>query len=440
MTAATPTGGTPEPLTTEQTPATSAPATSAPATATPAEDVSAQAVRHQLGRLDLIGDVADGALWRCVGDVDRFLAQDWTRQPHLHRGDGFDDLLALDDVDHILATMALRAPAFRLVKAGQPLAQSTYTRPARIGSRPVTDLIDVGKVHAAFDDGATIVLQGLHRYWAPLTAFCRDLEATLTQPVQANAYITPPVSSGLRVHHDGHDVFALQTYGRKQWVAYEPGIDEQQPPATPLMDLQLQAGEALYMPRGAPHAARTVDAASVHITIGIRSTTWAELLRRVVTDIIDEAEFDDVLPTSYAHDPQTLAPAVAARLDDLASRITARDAGAVATAAADRFWSSRPPQLSGQLRQLLAADQIDDATEVVRRPGATCRLMSTDGRLTAQLGDRRLRMPVSLAPAMTFVAAHRDFAVNDLAGLLNEASRTVLVRRLVREGLLMVAQ
>jgi hypothetical protein len=258
--------------------------------------------------------------------------------------------------------------------------------------------------------------------------------------VQANAYITPPVSSGLRVHHDGHDVFALQTYGRKQWVAYEPGIDEQQPPATPLMDLQLQAGEALYMPRGAPHAARTVDAASVHITIGIRSTTWAELLRRVVTDIIDEAEFDDVLPTSYAHDPQTLAPAVAARLDDLASRITARDAGAVATAAADRFWSSRPPQLSGQLRQLLAADQIDDATEVVRRPGATCRLMSTDGRLTAQLGDRRLRMPVSLAPAMTFVAAHRDFAVNDLAGLLNEASRRTSTVRLVREGLLMVAQ
>ncbi|CAN5747502.1 hypothetical protein BH24ACT14_BH24ACT14_18140 [soil metagenome] len=402
--------------------------------------MSARALGKQLGGLDLTVDVADGALRRCVGDVDRFLAQDWTRRPHVHRGDGFDDLLSLDDVDYILATMALRAPAFRLVKAGQPLAQPTYTRPARIGSRPVADLIDVGKVHAAFDDGATIVLQGLHRYWAPLTAFCRDLEATLTQPVQANAYITPPVSSGLRVHHDGHDVFALQTYGRKQWVAYEPGIDEQQPPATPLMDLQLQAGEALYMPRGAPHAARTVDAASVHITIGIRSTTWAELLRRVVTDIIDEAEFDDVLPTSYAHDPQTLAPAVAARLDDLASRITARDAGAVATAAADRFWSSRPPQLSGQLRQLLAADQIDDATEVVRRPGATCRLMSTDGRLTAQLGDRRLRMPVSLAPAMTFVAAHRDFAVNDLAGLLNEASRTVLVRRLVREGLLMVAQ
>jgi len=399
---------------------------------------------HSLGGLNLDGaaaaDNAEGALRRCVGDVERFLAQDWTRRPHVHRGDGFDDLLSLDDVDHILATMALRAPAFRLVKAGQPLAQSTYTRPARIGSRPVTDLIDVGKVHAAFDDGATIVLQGLHRYWAPLTAFCRDLEATLTQPVQANAYITPPVSSGLRVHHDGHDVFALQTYGRKQWVAYEPGIDEQHPPATPSLDLQLQAGEALYMPRGAPHAARTVDAASVHITIGIRSTTWAEVLRRVVTEVIDEAELDEVLPAGYAHGSQALTPAVAAKLDDLAHRISARDAEAVATAAADRFWSSRPPQLSGQLRQLLAAEQIDDTTKLLRRPGTTCHLTSTNGRLTAQLGDRRLRMPASLEPAMTFVTEHRDFAVNDLAGLLDEASRTVLVRRLVREGLLMVAQ
>jgi hypothetical protein len=41
---------------------------------------------------------------------------------------------------------------------------------------------------------------------------------------------------------------------------------------------------------------------------------------------------------------------------------------------------------------------------------------------------------------MTFVTDHRNFAVSDLAGLLNETSRTVLVRRLVREGLLMVAQ
>ncbi|MDQ3030307.1 MAG: cupin, partial [Actinomycetota bacterium] len=67
-------------------------------------------------------------------------------------------------------------------------------------------------------------------------------------------------------------------------------------------------------------------------------------------------------------------------------------------------------------------------------------LTSGNGRITAQLGDRQLRMPASLAPAMTFVTEHRSFAVSDLAGLLNETSRTVLVRRLVREGLLMVAQ
>ncbi len=423
MTAATPTGGTPDSSATS-------PTTHRGTSRTPA----------RLASRDLVGDAADGALRRCVGDVDRFLAQRWTHQPHVHRGDTFDDLLSLDDVDHILATMALRAPAFRLVKAGQPLAQATYTRPARIGSRPVADLIDVGKVHAAFDDGATIVLQGLHRYWAPLTGFCRDLEATLTQPVQANAYVTPPVSSGLRVHSDGHDVFALQTYGRKQWVAYEPGIDEQHPPATASLDLQLQSGDALYMPRGTPHAARTVDAGSVHITIGVRSATWAEALRRVLTQVSEEAGLDEVLPVGYANDAKALAPAVAAKLDDLVGRITALDAEAVATAAADRFWAGRAPQLSGQLRQLLTAEEICDATDVVRRPGATLHLSSIHGRLTAQLGDRRLRMPASLGPAMTFVAEHRDFAVSDLAGLLDDGSRTVLVRRLVREGLLMVAQ
>ncbi len=382
----------------------------------------------------------DRSLRRCVGDVRRFLASDWTRRPHLHRGAGFDDLLSLDDVDSIVATSGLRTPAFRLVRAGQTLATSTYTRSARIGSRPVSDLIDVGRVHALFADGATIVLQGLHRYWPPLTRFCRDLELSLTQPVQANAYITPPTSSGLRVHHDAHDVFALQTYGRKQWVAYEPGIDEGDPPATPSLDVQLVSGDALYMPRGAPHAARTVDAASVHVTIGVRSDTWRDLLRRVLDEAVDDAALDEALPVGYANDPEALAPAVAARLADLSRRLAARQAGAVAAAAAERFWSGRTPLLTGQLPQLLALDSIGDATRLARRAGSVCRLTGGDGRVTASLGDRRLHLPARIGPAMTWICEQPRFAVGDLAAFLDADGRRVLARRLVREGLLVVVE
>ena len=112
--------------------------------------------------------------------------------------------------------MALRAPAFRLVSKGATLPQSSYTRTARIGSRTISDLIDVGRVYDHFAGGATIVLQGLHPYWTPVAQLCRALEDRLTHPIQANAYVTPPVGQGLRVHAYAHDVFALQTHVCKQ--------------------------------------------------------------------------------------------------------------------------------------------------------------------------------------------------------------------------------
>ena len=47
---------------------------------------------------------------------------------------------------------------------------------------------------ALYADGATLVLQGLHRLWPPLIDFARRLGADLRQPVQVNAYLTPPAT------------------------------------------------------------------------------------------------------------------------------------------------------------------------------------------------------------------------------------------------------
>jgi lysine-specific demethylase/histidyl-hydroxylase NO66 len=65
-----------------------------------------------------------------------------------------------------------------------------------------------------------------------------------------------------------------------------------------------------------------------------------------------------------------------------------------------------------------------------------CRLQVAGDRLTVLLGDRELTMPAALEPALRQVLAAGSFAVADLARHLDGPSRLVLVRRLVREGLL----
>src|SRR5680860_1232697 len=79
------------------------------------------------------------ALTRLVGDAAGFLDEAWGRTPrHIAANDavvGAAGLLTLDDVDRLVASSGLRAPAFRLVKQGRTLPQADVTRRVRIGSR-----------------------------------------------------------------------------------------------------------------------------------------------------------------------------------------------------------------------------------------------------------------------------------------------------------------
>jgi hypothetical protein len=66
-----------------------------------------------------------------------------------------------------------------------------------------------------------------------------------------------------------------------------------------------------------------------------------------------------------------------------------------------------------------------------------CVLRPEGDRLVVLLGDRRLEMPGWLEPAMRRIAEGTPLLVADLSDEIPDAaSRAVLARRLVREGLL----
>jgi bifunctional lysine-specific demethylase and histidyl-hydroxylase NO66 len=394
---------------------------------------------------------SSSAIERCAGDPAAFVRDHWAKAPLLRGGagpDGFDDLLSLDDVDRILATTSPRTPAFRMVKDGQPLPPSAYTRSGRVGSQPLTDLADPGRIFDQFHGGATIVLQGLHRSWPPLTRFCRELELFLTHPVQVNAYLTPPASRGLGVHHDTHDVFVLQGHGRKLWQVWDAAVPfplghqkrlpkgAELPAEPPQVDAELAPGDCLYVPRGFRHAARTAETASLHLTVGVLTHNWNELLRDAVELATEEAWFRESLPVGFAAEPEALAASLAERVAELRRFLDKVDLGQVADRASRRFWANRAPPLQGQLRDLLALDRLDQATEVRVRPGAVCRLRVDGDRLQVLLGDRTLSMPARLEPAVRQLLGAASLTPDDLAEHLDETSRLVLVRRLVKEGLL----
>lgn len=372
----------------------------------------------------------NAALTRLVGDADTFLTDVFGQHPWHHQTtETFTDLLSLDDVDQILAGTGLRAPSFRMVHHGVTLPQKDVTRQVRIGSRPVPDLADIAAIHRAFSDGASLVLQGLHRSFAPVATLSRALEMSLTHPVQANAYLTPPVAQGLNLHGDPHDVFAIQTHGVKRWVVH--------PPNGEVWDLELKPGDVLYLPAGVRHAAQTIDQPSLHLTIGVRTTGWADVVRRAVNQAFERAEFDDALPAGWANDPEQLITqtrryirAVVHELDD---PTLADDAVA---ASARSFWRNRPPDLTGGLRDLLELDHLDDHSNLRVRANVSCHFEVDDDRVKLVLGDRTLVLPATLEPTLRFIVQAHEFTPLELDEMIDHGSRLVLCRRLVREGLL----
>ena len=385
------------------------------------------------------------SLARCVGDVEEFLTDGFTRRPHRHHGGAFDDLLSLADVDAQLTGAGLRRPVVRVVRGGEVIDPSTWTRGARTGAVRIDDLVHPGRVLDLFGDGATIVLQSLQRWWPPVARFCRDLEGVLGHAVQANAYLTPPDAEGLTPHHDTHDVFVLQVHGSKQWTVREPLVVDplqrqrsdhdaaaQQPV---LFAAELRPGDCMYLPRGFIHSAATQSGTSLHLTIGVLARTVHDVLGRLVDLAADQEQFRRTLPAGGVPvAPRQLLKELVTELtgwlDTLPTELDDEQVAALLTTL-----GRRPSALDGQLLDLAALGELDDTTVLgPRTPGVE--VAQDDDLLRIELGDRRLELPVALRPAVDLLLDGEPHAVSELAHLLDGPSRAVLARRLVREGVL----
>jgi JmjC domain len=384
-----------------------------------------------------------GPLARCFGGD---WAEHWQQAPLVGRdatGADFADLLDLESVDELITTRALRTPAFRMVRDADPVPRGRYTTTRRWGGSAYDGVVDPAAVAAEVADGATLVLQSLHTWWAPLGRFCADLHEALGHPVQANAYLTPPGERGLGLHYDTHDVVVLQTSGTKRWEVYEPRFEwplgsqhwsDVAPPGealedvpTPMvLDVRLGPGDCLYLPRGFIHRATGEDASSLHVTVGIHVQTWHHVLR----DLVDQAALDPELRRVVDGDPSVLER----QLKDLLAEVDLDERIASLGRSAFLQYADRH---RGLLSEVVAPRPIADDLVVERLPGPAVALTVEDGRCVLRLPDRVVRLPERARPALEQVLGARGaFAVGDLSSHLDAPSREVVVRRLLREGLL----
>jgi ribosomal protein L16 Arg81 hydroxylase len=396
----------------------------------------------------------DSVLARLIAvDRDEFASQYWGQQPLLSQAadlqGGFAELLDANAIDELVSQRGLRTPFLRVAKNGATLADKAFTTPGGVGAG-IADQVSEDRLVRLFADGATLVLQALHRTWPPVLEFCQRLAAELSHPVQANAYVTPPQNQGFSAHYDVHDVFVLQIDGEKQWRIHSPVLvsplrdqpwNERKADVAkraeeqPLMEAVLKPGDCLYLPRGYLHAATALGGVSTHLTLGIHVWTRFALAQQLVEQALRTVAEDPVIRTSLAlgvdvSDPSQVGPDFDVVAAILADAIKHSDIDQMSGPLLQQARVSQRAAPIGPLKQLRDADAISVDTRIVLR-----------GYLAATLDHSRSRILVRSRAGELQVA---EDDVGPLKALLaNGVARAGdlgldLARRLLLAGLAVV--
>ncbi|WP_167857733.1 cupin domain-containing protein [Mycobacterium sp. DL99] len=337
---------------------------------------------------------------------------------------GFDDLLALP----------LRSPRLRILRKGDEVS---------VGSPGYVE-----DTYGQFQQGCTIALQFLQERVSSLARLCRALAAELSATFQVNAYLTPPDEQGLDTHYDTHDVFVLQIAGVKHWRLFNEAVrlplpgQEMRPVSATQSDLiaevDLYPGDAIYIPRGFGHDAVSVGSTSLHLTVGVRPITWAFVLLAAMEEAIErDPQLRESLPVGFACGGEARVDAerrLAGLIETFGPHV---DVPHMIENAAAVIARRTGASLDRHLVDLTATPDLRLDTRVRRRPTPSTFAVA-GGKAELTFHGKTLRMPEFVSEDLEFIRGTGAFTPQDLPGNLDDPGRLVLVKRLVREGLLTI--
>jgi ribosomal protein L16 Arg81 hydroxylase len=248
---------------------------------------------------------------------ETFFAEHWERRPlHIRRPDTghYDDLLTRADLETVIASGGLRYPAIQLTRDGRYIPPDLWTQNVQFGRESLSGVPDMDRLAAHYRAGATISMPFLHLVWKPLADLAAAIEADFDHPVHTNAYLTPGGCQGFTPHYDTHEVFVLQIAGQKRWSVHAPPAPlphhtqpfsaQPRQPTPRVLEVDLNPGDLLYLPRGFVHSTATSRESSLHITLGITVFTWVELLAEWFQTSKMYPRYRRALEPGFARDPE----------------------------------------------------------------------------------------------------------------------------------------
>jgi ribosomal protein L16 Arg81 hydroxylase len=366
--------------------------------------------------------------------AERFFAEYEGKKPLHLKGaaDKFAEVMTWGKLSDLLGQATIWSQhSLVLVLDNDPVPAARYCAPAvgRDGGQVLRP--DPDKVKDFLRRGATLVANDIDHLSAGLTAFADAMEQALGGKVQGNLYLSSRRRQGFGAHFDTHDVYAVHVEGTKTWHVYEGRAKD--PIAHPLfknlgrehhekakggklMDVHMEPGDLLYLPRGQYHDALADEGGTVHVAFGVTYSIGMDVVSFLFERVAAEPEFRANLPRQGGADA---APALSDRLSALGDSIRAILAEPrSATQIAARQRGFRYPRHAYALPDLLA----EPAEDRFRVRAKGIRMVQQNGRYgLVQDGARAAtEVPAEIGPLVGWVLERREFSRTELAAAFPE--------------------
>jgi ribosomal protein L16 Arg81 hydroxylase len=300
--------------------------------------------------------------------------------------------------------------------------------------------------------GYTLVLNDIHRLDAGLQSLAAELGWELGCYCAVNAYLTPAGTQALKPHFDSHDIFALQCHGSKTWhVQMEdtelPTLSTHQPilhqvNENQLQEIDLNAGDAMYLPRGSIHYAVANSEPSLHLTIGLYPIEWKDLLGIIADELAGQhISMRRSIPmgnrrSSDLSDFYSVLDLILTNCnEDLVLRAMAR---------AERELMKRQPQvLAGSLESAIKVSQLTESSLAslwLQRCPEPIIVSSHPGGARLELAGHSFTLPLA-APelVMSLVELETPYLLSDRLNQPISPIVQVVVETLIQKGVLRLA-
>lgn len=198
----------------------------------------------------------------------------------------FDGLYGWTEINNVLNNARQSYEGLRLVHDTKPLAPEEMRR-----------------MGYWFTKGATLVVNHIQDIDPIADQVAASLANDMNAAVNINVYVSFPTRQGFDNHYDTHDVFILQTAGKKVWKVFEPtrhfpldrDPSEQKkmyakPTEGEYLTCELSPGDVLYIPRGHWHYAVSSEPC-IHLTVSYNNRSGMDLLAWLFNEWRDREDF-----------------------------------------------------------------------------------------------------------------------------------------------------